>query len=533
MFVLFCLRVPLLLHQLKLYCCGCIVDWGCQFTGPDAACFLGNYRFFGSYDANSHIFFGLWWFSLIWFGTLIACKDRVKLWFRLRCPLHEATFAHVWQADHDENLLVDPSLPVRVVMKLQEKFRKLKGAPSNGHEASVPIHPNGDGSERFFIFECCKFILTSSGGLVKAQVQVGPTFAEFYEQAERGISRQELEHRQLLLGENMIPYEVDTWSEAAKKEFFSFFYLYQLMSYTIWLWFSYMIMALILMSIVVSAGIVNIALSISNQKSIKRLTTYRTTCEAKRSTAANPAEPARWVSCDSTSLVPGDVIKIRATADNDASQGPWILPCDLLLTKGTVVLDESGLTGESMPVRKVAIDRTSRAYYDVHKHSRHSLFAGTGVLQAGSDGEEVEGIVTKTGVYTSKGELISSILFPAPMNFKYDLELPIAFLMLFIFACFGFVLSLYFQQLNGAKSSWATKWVYCMVTVGQVVSPLIPVVLVVGQQQSSKRLKDRGVFCLNPKRIVSLSHDFVIVKTCILLPGSSLEFCFLYYIVST
>ena len=36
-------------------------------------------------------------------------------------------------------------------------------------------------------------------------------------------------------------------------------------------------------------------------------------------------------------------------------QTNWTLPCDAVVIKGTAICDESGLTGESMPVRKSAL----------------------------------------------------------------------------------------------------------------------------------------------------------------------------------
>lgn len=46
---------------------------------------------------------------------------------------------------------------------------------------------------------------------------------------------------------------------------------------------------------------------------------------------------------------------------------------------------------------------------------------------------------------TSKGKLLSAILFPEPMVFKYDEELPIVMLLLLSYAAVCFALSLFFQ----------------------------------------------------------------------------------------
>jgi len=191
----------------------------------------------------------------------------------------------------------------------------------------------------------------------------------------------------------------------------------------------------------------------------------------------------------------GDVIKIKG--------GGWVLPCDAVLLTGTAVCDESGLTGESMPISKSPILSGDSAY-DPHAGKSHTLFAGTSCLQVGSgadDDEEVIAIVSATGIATGKGELISQILYPVPMRFKYDEELPLVVCMLLVYAFACFILSLIFQANSGSESTWTTKWAYAIFTVSQIVSPLLPITLMVGQIMSSERLSEHGVFCLNPKRI--------------------------------
>ena len=49
------------------------------------------------------------------------------------------------------------------------------------------------------------------------------------------------------------------------------------------------------------------------------------------------------------------------------------------------------------------------------------------------------------GIGTSKGQLVSSILYPAPMRFKYDEELPAVLLILAVACVFIFWLATYLQ----------------------------------------------------------------------------------------
>ena len=93
------------------------------------------------------------------------------------------------------------------------------------------------------------------------------------------------------------------------------------------------------------------------------------------------------------------------------------------------------------------------------------------------------------GMTTSRGQLMSTILFPAPMVFKYDEELPIVIALMVLYAIPCAVCTIAFQYSNGSYSEWPTKFVYCMGIVNQCLNPLLPVVLTIGDVQAVRRLK--------------------------------------------
>lgn len=84
---------------------------------------------------------------------------------------------------------------------------------------------------------------------------------------------------------------------------------------------------------------------------------------------------------------------------------------------------------------------------------------------------------------------MSTIIFPAPMVFKYDEELPIVIGLMVLYAIPCAVCTIAFQYHNGSYSQWPTKFVYCMGIVNQCLNPLLPVVLTVGDIQAVRRLK--------------------------------------------
>lgn len=72
---------------------------------------------------------------------------------------------------------------------------------------------------------------------------------------------------------------------------------------------------------------------------------------------------------------------------------------------------------------------------------------------------------------------------------------------LITFSLIVFPLAIYFQDLAGSNSTWITKWAYGIFTISQILNPILPVTLTVGQIKSSIRLGFRKIYTLNPARI--------------------------------
>jgi magnesium-transporting ATPase (P-type) len=76
------------------------------------------------------------------------------------------------------------------------------------------------------------------------------------------------------------------------------------------------------------------------------------------------------------------------------------MACDAVLLNGVCVVNESMLTGESVPVIKspLAHPENPNELYDVEVHKRNTLFNGTKVVQTRNyESSKVLAIVVRTG----------------------------------------------------------------------------------------------------------------------------------------
>lgn len=81
--------------------------------------------------------------------------------------------------------------------------------------------------------------------------------------------------------------------------------------------------------------------------------------------------------------------------------------------------------------------------FDLKEHARHVLFCGTKVIQTRYIGtEKVLGIVINTGNITAKGGLVRSILYPPPVDYKFEQDSYKFIMLLSVAAGVGFLFTL-------------------------------------------------------------------------------------------
>ncbi|XP_048362934.1 probable cation-transporting ATPase 13A5 [Sphaerodactylus townsendi] len=199
---------------------------------------------------------------------------------------------------------------------------------------------------------------------------------------------------------------------------------------------------------------------------------------------------------ESSSLVPGDIVLLEGQKH--------CLPCDAVLLDGSCIVNEGMLTGESVPVTKTALPHTENTLpwktHSVEDYRRHVLFCGTEVIQTKQMGKgPPRAVVLQTGFNTAKGDLVRSILYPKPLNFKIYRDAFRFILGLAVIAVLGLVYAIYVYTKHKQPGADTVAMALLLLTIP--VPPALPAALTTGIIYAQRRLKKKKIFCISPQRI--------------------------------
>ncbi|KAM3727132.1 putative cation-transporting ATPase W08D2.5 [Dirofilaria immitis] len=312
-------------------------------------------------------------------------------------------------------------------------------------------------------------------------------FHRFHIMAEKGLSSADVAKRLAVYGKNLININLKPLHVLLFREVVSPFYIFQLFSVAVWFSDHYEIYA----SVIVAMSLFSIAMDLYQTRKQERKLRSMVHSSAFVQVLRNGENP---IKISSEELVPGDVILIPPNGCN--------MQCDAVLINGTVIVNESMLTGESVPVTKAALPDTDDEFsiFSLKKHSRHTLFCGTQVLQTRYyAGKSVKAVVFRTAYTTLKGQLVRSIMYPKPIDLRFtrDLFKFIGFLCCIAFC--GFSYTIVTMILRGTNVRKVIVRALDIITV--VVPPALPAAMSVGILASQMRLHRKDVYCISPSTI--------------------------------
>ncbi|KAI1155797.1 hypothetical protein F4825DRAFT_406576 [Nemania diffusa] len=311
-----------------------------------------------------------------------------------------------------------------------------------------------------------------------------------------GIDGDEKIERECVFGANLIDIEQKSIPQLLVDEVFHPFYIFQIASLILWSVDEYYYYAICIF--VMSAGSI-IATLVETRSTMKRLRDIsRFECDVR------VLRNGFWATVSSSDLVPGDVYEI---SDPSLTQ----FPSDSILLSGDCIVNESMLTGESVPVSKIpAVDDTLQmmnleASTISPEAARHFLFCGTKIIRARRPAENRDeeavalAMVVRTGFNTTKGSLVRSMLFPKPSGFKFYRD---SFRYISVMGCIallGFVVS--FINFVRLELAWHLIVVRALDLITIVVPPALPATLTIGTNFALSRLRKKQIFCISPQRV--------------------------------
>ncbi|XP_075376359.1 polyamine-transporting ATPase 13A2 isoform X2 [Mycteria americana] len=354
---------------------------------------------------------------------------------------------------------------------------------------TIQLHEKEENVLRYYLFEGMRYIwLEQRQAYCKVSVlDEGWTCADLH-LCQAGLNQQDHNTRRKIYGLNLIEVPVKSYARLLVEEVLNPFYIFQVFSIVLWVCDAYYYYAACIFLIS------TISLGLSLYETRKQSTTLQNM--ARMSVSVRVRRPSgEEMVVSSADLVPGDCISLPADG--------MLVPCDAALLTGECMVNESMLTGESVPVMKTPLPAGSQAagtIYSPEEHRRHTLFCGTQVIQAKSYvGREALAVVTRTGFCTAKGDLISSILYPKPVSFKFYKDAVKFVLFLAVLALIGTLYSILILVKNQVPVKQIIIRALDLVTV--IVPPALPAAMTVGTIYAQNRLKKHGIFCISPPRI--------------------------------
>lgn len=268
------------------------------------------------------------------------------------------------------------------------------------------------------------------------------------------------------------------------------FYVFQFFSFILWFAddYIYYAFAILIMS---TASIVMTIIQTRNNQLNLHSTVHSSDVVSVVRAGGSGSEPEVSV-IPTEQLVPGDVLLIPAHG--------CIMHCDAVLLAGNCIVNESMLTGESVPVTKTPLPNSVTSRYDDKEHARHTLFCGTHVIQTRYYGnEKVYAVVIRTGFSTAKGNLVRSILYPPPVDFKFERDSYKFVQLLAAIASMGFLYTVVTKTMRGVSATDIALDALDLITI--VVPPALPAAMTVGRMYAQTRLKKNHIYCISPRTI--------------------------------
>ena len=359
---------------------------------------------------------------------------------------------------------------------------------------------------RYFVYRYVVFLYDPvMDNFQRTQFNTSLSYSKLHKLAESEVEN-ERDLRELLFGKNSTETPIKSVVQILLDEILHPFYLFQVFSIAMWFVEQYYIYCAsmgVVSFIVVSLSFLK---TMSNLQKLKEMTSYH--CFTKRLTQRAPSSFNRTIyseernksneeqeTMDSLDLIPGDLIEI----DND-----MVLPCDVILLSGQVIVNESMLNGDSVPVKKRPLPHDDNVTYNSMRDSIFTLYSGTRVMLTKPSPnslfqQKCFGIVSQTGFNTVKGRQILSILFPKTAQFNIYRDALRFLSLLFITGFAGILGTIINLARIGAPFGNVIMHIFDLIPI--IIPPALPIAMTTTIAFTMRRLGKRKILCTSPPRV--------------------------------
>lgn len=316
-------------------------------------------------------------------------------------------------------------------------------------------------------------------------------------------------------GKNTIQVEVQPFFQILLLQFLSPFFIFQVYSVAVWIYLDYISYSLVLVCMTVGTLMYSSWEIQKAQESLQTLAhsegVVQKACFTSEGWVYNPTYSAQ--------LVPGNIVMVT---------NGMVCPCDFVLLSGQCIVNESMLTGETVPVIKESLPLQGRDFNpQTNSSQKHVLLSGSSVMVAkkssppphtteappsiwdlSPESTPVLAMVLQTGSETAKGKLISTLQYPQDSrgfshNQKEEAYKFVGLLVaLTILACSWYILFGIKYEHEDPRLVYLGALNLTTVTIPAA----LPMVLSIGVAFAFENLKRKGIFASSTTHIVTAGH---------------------------
>eukprot|EP00831_Metopus_contortus_P080735 TRINITY_DN8327_c0_g1_i1.p1 TRINITY_DN8327_c0_g1~~TRINITY_DN8327_c0_g1_i1.p1 ORF type:complete len:370 (-),score=42.90 TRINITY_DN8327_c0_g1_i1:70-1179(-) len=190
-------------------------------------------------------------------------------------------------------------------------------------------------------------------------------------------TEEELKNTLIKYGNNSMVIPMPTFQELLQEHVVAPFFVFQMFCNLLWMLEEYWYFSLMSFAMLFIFESTVVFARLNNMKRIRGMRIKHRNVDVYRN--------KRWTTISSEQLVPGDIIALKPSANEDDNR----MPCDMLLLAGTCTVNESILTGESVPQVKEAIitrdNMDEKFALKTGEHKMHILYGRTELLHCARD----------------------------------------------------------------------------------------------------------------------------------------------------